>query len=673
MPINQGLARYSAQGEVMIVTWALEEEPVQLWDCTDGVTAPPAPLVEAIRRATRLVAHNAHFDRTMLGMMPWWGPSAGMVLPPWFCTMAMAYRHGLPGGLDKLSTIFKLPDDFAKIDGKQFIQLFCKLVDGKRNTRLTHPKLWREFCEYAKQDIRAMREIYYQAPSWNDTAFELRLHELDYKINRRGVYYDEAFVKHAIRATTAEKARLEARTTDITDEFVLRATQRDNLLRYLFLEHGVELPDLKQDTVERRLDDPELSPLVKELLRIRISSTKSSTAKYKRMLNIGFMNRLHFLLQYGGAYRTLRYAGRNVQPQNFPRPKHKFEEILAAMAAITSGDEEMLLGDEIMQYASDALRSTLTAAPGKKLIVSDLQNIEGRFLPWLANDRPMLDYFEQFDLGLAEDYYKVIFGRTFGVDPADVTKDQRQIGKVLELAFAIGGGVGACVTAAATYRIDLEWLSKATFAAAPKHILSEARETWLWAVKKRRTMGLPEHIYVACEALKVLWRQARQPTVDLWAACQEAAQRAIMTPGQVFKAGPILEFDRKGTWLRMKLPSGRYCLYPNAKFDEVEGITYMAWNLYRKGWYRERTYGAKFASDGRQAGSRDVLVHSFEPMEAEGYEIVLSVHDEAVTETPDDPAWNVERLNTLLATPKVWAPGLPLAASGFEGRNYRKE
>jgi DNA polymerase len=676
VPLNRGLARYSTRGEVMIVTWALDEEPAQRWD----VQYEPMPekFVEDLKQAKRIIAHNAPFDRTMLGLMQWWRDLEPFV-PPWYCTMNMALRHGLPGGLEKLSIIFKLSEEFAKGQGRELIQLFCKPnKDGKRNTKHTHPKEWREFLEYATQDIRAMREIYYKCPAWNDTAEELWLTEHDYTINTRGVGVDVPFATAAVRACATEQARLGSDAARLTSDYLDRATQRDRLLEFIFIEHGVTLPDLKQDTVERRLDDPELPETLKELLRVRVSASKSSTSKYKRVLERQVAGRLYFLLQIYGALRTGRWAGRDFQPQNLKRPSKAFEDfdnVLAAIEAVMEGTEAVLL-DDIMEAMSSALRSVIVAAPGRKLVVSDLSNIEGRFLPWLAGDEPMLEYFREFDAGEAEDYYKLVYSRAFNVDPSEAVGQKRQIGKVLELAFAIGGGVGACVTAAATYKIDLEELAAATHAAAPRQILLDARETYLWAKKKHmRYAGiLPEHIYVACEALKVLWRQSREPTVAFWDECQMAAVCAIHAPGKVFNAGQFLQFDRKGVWLRMRLPSGRYLGYPNVKYDEDSNeISYMAWNVYRKCWSRERTYGSKFASDARQGGSRDVLAASARPVEEAGYPIILTVHDELVTEPFDDARLNAEHLSSLLAAPKLWAPGLPLAAHGFEGPRYRKQ
>lgn len=341
-PIGAGLARYATEVEVMVVTWAVDDGPVRTWD----VTLDPLDdggLFEAAEDCTVVVAHNAQFDRLMLRRSI---PDLAQRLEgKWYCTMAAALRHGLPGGLDKLSAIFKLPPAESKYDGRLFINLFCKPdKDGKRETRETRPEQWAGFLEYAGQDIVAMRQVHKKLPKWNDTPDELALWDLDQTINERGIAVDVEFAKAAKRATSAEQRRITERTGDLTEDVVLRPTQRDQLLAYLFAEHGVELPNLRADTVERRLDDPELSEVVKELLRMRISASKSSTAKYTRLLDLQVDGRLHYLLQYCGANRTGRWAGRNVQPQNFPRSRHKYAEIEAFIEAAKLGCEDITHG-----------------------------------------------------------------------------------------------------------------------------------------------------------------------------------------------------------------------------------------------------------------------------------------------------------------------------------------
>jgi DNA polymerase bacteriophage-type len=673
VPIDRGLARYATQVEVMIVTWAIDDGPVHTWDVMATSQVPPA-FITAVGTCDRILAHNAQFDRTVLEAQHWWTDTLRLTPAKfdWYCTMAMCFRHGLPGGLDKLSTIFRLPADKMKKEGRALIQLFCKpQKGGERATRHTHPKEWKEFLTYAGDDIHAMREVYRKCPKWNDTPRELALWDLDQKINARGIAVDLDFAAAALRATTAEQKRLAQRTQELTNDTVMRATQRDRLLAFLFVEHGVTLPDLKADTVERRLNDPELPEYVKELLRLRQAASKSSTSKYKRLLEMQVAGRLMYLLQYCGAYRTGRWGGRNFQPQNLKRPSLKFEEILLAISAVLEGCEDVIL-DDIMEAMSSAVRSVLIASPGKKLVVSDYSNIEGRDLAWIAGERWKLDAFAAFDRGEGPDLYKVAYGRAFNVDPTTVGDDslERQIGKVMELALGYQGGVAAFIAMAVTYGIDLQEMADRARPTIPKHVLLDAEGMWEWATRKGRTLGLEQGVFVVCEALKRLWRDAHPETVALWETVENAARSAIANPGHEFHAGR-LTFDRKGAWLRMRLPSGRYLLYPNPKV-EGQQIEFAAWNVYTKSWRHEPTYGGKLVENACQAVARDIMVDGMFEAEAAGYATVLTVHDELVTEVPNPGAYSAKELSAILASESNWTAGLPLAAKGFETQRYRK-
>jgi DNA polymerase len=670
VPISQGLAKYATQVEVIIVTWAVDDGPVGTWDVTRD-EVPPKALRDAVIGCDRVIAHNAQFDRTVIEHdLPGF---AKLLAGKWYCTMAMCLRHGLPGGLDKLSAVFKLDTTTAKKAGKSFIHLFCKPTkDGGRNTRLTHPQDWREFLDYAASDIHAMREVYRKCPKWNDSAFELGLWELDQTINARGIAVDLEFAAAAVRATTAEQKRLAHRTQEITNDTVLRATQRDRMLAFLFMEYGVDLPDLKADTIERRLDDPELPEFAKELLRLRQSASKSSTSKYKRLLEMQVAGRLYYLLQYCGALRTGRWGGRNFQPQNLKRPTLSFDDILVAIEAVVSGCEDVLL-DDIMEAMSSAVRSVLVAGHGRKLVISDLANIEGRKLAWIAGEEWKLDAFRKYDAGTGPDLYKLAYARAFNIAPEDVAKWQRQIGKVLELAMGYQGGVGAFVAMAASLGIDLDALADSVLPALPLSVKLDSEGTFRWATKMRRTYGLSERVYVACEGLKRLWRLAHPATVALWDDVENAARSAILTPGQEFKAGR-LTFDRKGAWLRMRLPSGRYLLYPNPKVEgDAQQVQFAAWNVYTKTWRHESTYGGKLVENACQASARDIMAYAMPEAETAGYPVVLTVHDELVTEPLDTPEFNVAELSRILSTNPRWAEGLPLAAAGFETQRYRKD
>lgn len=341
-PITAGTFRYMADlmFEVMLVTYALDDGPVRLWDRTAGLDCP-VDLADALHDpAVQIVAHNAPFD--YLAMSTFWPTPRER----WHCTMVQALSHSLPGGLAKLCEVLRVATDDAKDKrGRQLIQRFCKPVNGERCSSATHPKEWREFCDYATQDIVAMRACHKRMPTWNMTDFERRLWLLDQEINTRGFKVDTDLAEAAVRATTREKARLARRTVELTDGEVERATQRDRLLAHILGEHGVLLPDLSASTLERRMLDQDLPSELRELLAVRLQASTASTSKYSTMLKaVNDDGRLRGALQFNGANRTGRWAGRHVQMQNFPRVTLPREEIDNAVEALKMGCEDLIYG-----------------------------------------------------------------------------------------------------------------------------------------------------------------------------------------------------------------------------------------------------------------------------------------------------------------------------------------
>lgn len=346
VPINTGTYRYAEGVEVMLLAYALDDGPVRVWDRTAGVEMPTDLAAAWADESCLFIAHNAGFDRVVM--------AADITLPSvpaltrWRCTMAQALAHSLPGGLDPLGVVLGLPQDAQKLkDGKQLVQLFCKPRSAtskiRRATSATHPADWRRFVEYAGQDVTAMREIHRRLPTWNYTGEELALWHLDQEINARGVCVDVNLAHAAIRATTAAKRRLADRTLELTDGEVEAATQRDRLLKHLLNEHGIDLPDMTASTLERRMEDPDLSPALRELLSIRLQASTTSTSKYEKLArSVCADGRLRGLLQFCGAARTGRWSGRLFQPQNLPRPDMKHHEIEDGIAALKLGVEDLL-------------------------------------------------------------------------------------------------------------------------------------------------------------------------------------------------------------------------------------------------------------------------------------------------------------------------------------------
>lgn len=684
-PITNGVYKYSETVEVMILVYAFGDEDVKVLDITNGDKIPDS-LYEAMKSPEfTLFAHNAMFDRIVMANSTLLNNRLDAKLAisqpeKWFDTMALAYAHSLKGALGDLSEIFKLGNDQAKDkEGKQLIQLFCKprpkTSKINRATKETHPKEWEMFKQYAKQDIIAMREIVRKMPNWNlqTGSFELDMWRLDQQINDRGVCIDVELAKAAIECIDMEQKRLAKETQAMTSDEVQAATQRDAMLRHIASAYGVELKDLTASTIERRLNDPDLPQELKELLAVRQQASTTSTSKYKALINrVNSDGRLRGTLQFMGAPRTGRWAGRGFQPQNLTRPTLPQWEIDLGIEAIKSGTVD-LLTDNIMKLTSNTLRGCICAPPSKKLVVSDLSNIEGRVLAWLADENWKIRAFYDYDEGKGHDLYKLSYAKSFGVSPESVDKEQRQIGKVQELALGYEGGVGAFITFSTAYGIDLDAMAESALGNIDKDILEQAKNAYEWAHKNKRTYGLSPKAYIVCDAFKRSWREAHPNIIDFWKALDMSVRAVIEGRYKSLKIKNKIEIDKIGSWLRIKLPSGRYLCYPGARIDEAGKISYLGQNTYSRKWERIYTYGGKIAENITQAVARDVMAWKMPCIDEIGFQIVLTVHDEIITEAPDVPEYSHEYLSQMLSTPPFWADGLPLAAAGFESYRYKKD
>jgi DNA polymerase len=477
----------------------------------------------------------------------------------------------------------------------------------------------------------------------------------------------------AVEATERAKKRLSDRTAELTSGEVEATTQRDRLLAYMD-DYGVTLPDLRADTVERRLEDESLPEHIKELLRVRQEASKTSTSKYRRALSQHVGGRLRNLLVFCGAARTGRWAGRTLQPQNLPRPKHKQWEIDLAIQLFRRREIDLYDQDNVLGLASSCLRGLIVAERGRKLVVSDLANIEGRFMAWIAGEAWKIEAFAAYDRKEGPDLYKIAYARAFNIDPAVISDDdpRRQIGKVMELALQYYGGVGAFCAMAETYGLRLEKLSASAWPVIPAEFKSQAKEAWARAVKRKKTYGLDERVWTVCHALVLMWRAAHPAICAFWARLDLTCKMATRVPNKEYKVGSYISVDRVGAWLRVKLPSGRYLNYPAPRADDYTS-SFMGIDPYTKQWKRISTYSGKRAENIVQAGSADIIMDGLLAADEAGYNPILSVHDEAITEPPDDAQFTEAGLSRLLTESSLWADGLPLAAKGFTSNRYRKQ
>lgn len=340
--------------------------------------------------------------------------------------------------------------------------------------------------------------------------------------------------------------------------------------------------------------------------------------------------------------RIVSNSGRLFQPQNLPRPTMKRAAIEAGIAAMKLDCEDLVFGN-VMELCASAVRGSLVAPPGKKLVISDLSNIEGRVAAWIAGEDWKLEAFKAYDKSKSEldDIYVRAYAKAFGVTPEAVIDNKkhgdgmlRQLGKIMELALGFGGSLGAFSTMAKLYGVEL-----------------------------------PED-----EIVRIVkaWRKAHLRVVACWYDLESAVRRAMGFPGERYLLRDI-EIDVVDGWLRVRLPSGRYLCYPNVGKNDDNEITYEGVNQYTRKWERVKTYGGKLFENIVQATARDVLAHGMTVAEENGYGVCLHVHDELITEVPDDGEHTVAELSRMMSSATPWSMGLPLAAAGFETRRYRKD
>lgn len=711
IPLKRGVHVYGSAPDagIMVNAWAVDDGPVTVEDLTDPDDAgnvrylrPSDEFLALLGDPTvEVVIHQSAFDRTMARLC--WG--IDLAVERVHDTMVRAMVHSLPGSLGKQCEIMGVPADEAKdTEGGKLIQLFCKPrpknMKVRRATRLSHPDEWSRFLSYAGSDILAMRQLYARLPLWNyrNTNYhqELSLWHLDQRINSRGFKADVDLAKSAMVAISREQHRLKGETQRLTDGAVESASKRDQLLAHILAEYGVDLPDMKKDTLERRINDPELPDGVRQLLRLRLQTSTTSTAKYKSLLSaVCDDDRIRGGLQFAGALRTARWSGKLFQPHNLPRPDMLYgleqaqkegvpwaSTIEFAIEAVMADCADMAL-DDVMAALRNMLRCLIIADDGRKIVAADLSNIEGRVAAWLSEEQWKLDKFAMLDANpKLPDMYCQSYAQAFGVTPEEVMAnkkaggDWRQVGKVNELAMGYEGGVAAWLAFAAVYRLELDELARRAYPLLPEAARTQAEIILQWRKKKRlTTFGLSDKTFVVIETFKQLWRKGHPNTATYWGELEEAAMDAVSYGGRIFEARK-LAFERRGAWLCMILPSTRVLCYPAPKLEGTgrsRKLTYAGVNQYNRRWGRIATYGGKLFENACQATARDVMAYNMPAIENAGYPIVLTVHDEVITEPLDDPAFTSDALSTLLATNPPWLEGCPLAAGGFEAQRYRKD
>lgn len=719
--------------EVLICTYAFDDEPVQVWDCTDGSDMPD-DLHRALRRLVKpnshikMVWHNGSmFDRLI--MKHCW--DFDIPVSNTIDTMIWAFRHALPGSLDALCEVLGVSADNAKDKrGKALIQRFSKPTPKnykiRRYTAETHPDEWALFIKYAVSDITAMREVFHKLPRWGNSEFEDRVLELDQLINDRGFKVDVALAEAAIEAVEKHKAQLQE---EAQRKYGGSLTGKDFLpiLRELAPAHRIH--NAQKSTLNDLLADDDLPDDARTIIEMRLGAASTASTKYNPLLlGRSSDDRRRGCIQYGGAKRTLRWAGKAFGPQNLARgyyhddPKNKKKKVRYDWMSekdwwrvthpLSYGIYLLFKGRahrrfDVAKLTASTVRSCIIPEVGHKFVVADYSNVEGRGLAWLAGEETALDTFRA---GL--DIYCVTAGKMFGMDPDYILEsrsDLRQIGKACELGLGYAGGVGAFVQFAKNLGLNLVDMAKTMDGTFPDHIWAATARGYEWAriqeAKRPPRPGekddrpsyiLDKKVWRTCDAIKRMWRESHPETVAFWRDIEDAAMAAIRNPGKEFTAGPrgvkfsrSVETDNNGNkvagwWLRMTLPSGRVMSYPGvglsvSKETDEDGkvstnvrIKYQGENQLTRQWGFQYTYSGKLVENCTQALCRDLLANALLNVEANGYPIVLHVHDEIICETPDLPEYNVAELERLMCELPEWAEGFPLVAEGAELKRYAK-
>lgn len=681
-PKDVGAYKYAENAEVLLWGYAINREPAKVWDVASGESMPDdlkaawALACDPSDTTVRVVMHNGMmFDRLVLRAQGFGAIPPAKVID----TMVLAYESALPGKLAELCEVLQLPSDKAKDkDGERLIKIFCKPnKKGIFGSREENGEDWSRFVNYCRMDVESMREIFVRLPIWNLTPQEAEYSAIDATINDRGICVDLGLAQAAVRIGEEVKERLAQELVELTNGQVQKATQTLALASYITNVCGYPIESVDKQSVEAAFADQYLPEHARRILENRVAMGRSSAKKYDVLLqSVNTDGRLRGTLQFRGASRTGRFSGRRFQGQNLPRPTMSNDEIEAAIELCKSDLLTYFYPGKELDVLANLLRGVIIAPEGKKLVVADYSNVEGRVLAWLAGEEWKLKAFEDFDAGNGHDLYKLAYSRAFNVKPDEVTKKQRQVGKVLELALGYGGGSSAFATFAGAYGIDLHDMADGVKAVVTPADWDTAHQ---WALRMQEEGNLGELdllSFTACEVVKRAWRKSNPKIVKFWGDLETAFRSALRSRSKApVPCGKLAVSYVKG-YVRVKLPSGRFISYPEAHFNEGDPDGELLYKAYRNAlprWYDCKTWGGKLVENATQAVSCDLLCNALVNLEKHGYQTVLTIHDEALCEVPDNDEFTVEKMEALMTELPEWANGLPLAAAGFEAKRYRKD
>ena len=614
---SKGVYNYAqdASTEVLCMSYAFDDEDVVTW-------TPGQPFPERVRNYTGLIySHNAAFERLIF----WYVLQINFKLEQFYCTATQARANCAPGSLEDVG---RFAGASMKKDhrGAALIRLMC--VPPFKHT----PDLMAEMISYCEQDVRAMRAISKGLRPLSDE--ELADYHVNEQINDRGVLVDVPLCKAAIKYAAAELVEIEAIVQEVSEGAIV-SVRSPKMRQWVWDRVGEEARTLMQKDDKISIDKTVRANLlncdgvpedVKEIIQCADDLWASSVAKFSRLAALADDEdeRVRGAFVFAGGAATGRASSYGAQVHNFTR-KCAGDPSAVRHAMVRGHAIVPRFGERVTDVLKGMLRPALIPAHGRSFVVADWSSIEARVNPWLSGrGQDKLDIFAK-----GQDVYKVNAAATFNVQIEDVADDQRQIGKVQELACGFAGGVGAFAAMGRVYKVNL-----------PEPIA------------RRMVDG---------------WRRANTWAVPFWSELEEQYTRAMRNKGREFTAGRITYlFDGQHLWYA--LPSGRVLCYPFAKLEQ-DGISYAksAWKPAQdaKEWPRARLWKGLACENVTQAVANDLLRHALRQLDG----VVLHIHDEIVIETATP---NPEELRRVMCTPPAWANGLPLAADVKVMERYGK-
>ncbi len=623
--IKYGVRKYvdSFDFEILLFAYSIDGGEVEVVDFTKGVDVPLEVNLALTDPSVTKIAFNASFERTCI--------SRAMRRPlpaeQWRDTMIWGMELGLPASLEQMAKYLKVPQQ-KDTEGKRLIRKYCIPKKNGSFCEEYEGEDWQLFKSYVAQDVRAEMSIAEELAPYPIADSEWELWALDQNINDRGVGIDMDLVRAALL--------LDEETSAAAKEQLKTLTGLDNpnsvmQLKKWLGEQGLQVQSLGKEQVTEILADAETPKLVREALLLRQATSNSSIKKYDMLNNATCRDdRIHGILQFYGATRTGRWAGRLLQVQNLPRGSLKPHELVTARDFVKDQDMEALdiIWGDVPEVLKSLIRSALIPSDGHEFIVSDFSAIEARVIAWLAGETWVLDTFRE-----GHDIYKATANQMFhlgGVDKVD--KAMRQRGKVATLALGYQGGTGAL----------------------------QAMGALKMGIKEDELQGLVN-----------AWRKANPNIVKFWRRVEAAAKRALEFGTKVSLRGTGISFYVRDTFLMIGLPNGRSIAYANATLEDGR-IRYEGKSMTSSTFQKLDTYGGKLVENIVQATARDVLGESMIRLEKLGYKIVAHVHDEVILDVPIGVT-NIDEINEQMAINPEWTEGLPLAAAGFRSDFYMKD